>query len=175
MKKLENLILKNAIEMVISDDEQIKSYRKLQRALSNGKGDAPAINYCSPYTSYQYDSVKNVINDIAANEYKLREFLKEAELIKDNLPNDKLVHNVLKVIDVNARDVDKRTIQFLTDYYCSYQDTMENMAEDLLNIVSAAEPDAMSQSKYPVVRKEIKKLARLAEKYDAAYVRFTVI
>lgn len=81
----------------------------------------------------------------------------------------------MKVIDVNASQVSKDTIEFLETYYRSYIDTMENMAEDLLNIVTAAEPDALSTSKHEHVREEIQQLAKLAEKHDAAYVRFTVI
>ena len=85
------------------------------------------------------------------------------------------VNNILKVIDVNKSEVNPLTVDFLSDYYCSYRDTMENMAEDLLDIVTANEPDALSVSKHLVVRREIKQLLKLAEKHDAAYVRFTII
>lgn len=82
------------------------------------------------------------------------------------------VDNVLKVIDINHHDVSIKTIDFLSTYYTAYFDSMENMGEDLLNIVTASEPDAMSKPKSRIVKTEIQQLAKLAEKHDAAYVRF---
>lgn len=83
-----------------------------------------------------------------------------------------VVQDVIKVIDIDIRSVSKKTVEFLTNYYLSYADTLDTFGEDILNIVTAAEPDAMSISKSPIVRIEIKQLAKLAVKHDACYLRF---
>lgn len=85
------------------------------------------------------------------------------------------VHDILKVIDINATLVERKTLDFLRENYVAYLDRAENMAEDIIDIVVANEPDAHIKSRSPIVRKQISVMAKLAEKYDAAYVRFTVI
>lgn len=175
-QKIADLALIKAIGMFIADDEQLKAYRKLQRALDKGKGDAPAMNYCDPYQLYEYDSVKNIVEEIDNTQIGLLEFASQAATIATKKRKDQVhVQNVLKVIDVNPSEVSEKTIEFLQAYYRVYIDTMENIAEDLLDIVTASEPDALSKSKHKVVREEIKKLAQTAANHDAAYVRFVLI
>jgi hypothetical protein len=82
------------------------------------------------------------------------------------------IYDVLKVIDIHQSQVSKQTISFLSEYYTAYKDNECN--EPMISICSANESDALSKPKSKLVSKEIKQLAKLAEKHNAAYVRFVI-
>lgn len=82
------------------------------------------------------------------------------------------VENVMKVIDVPARDVDEKLIMFLENHYVIYRDTV--LKEHLCDVNGAVEE--LEEGDLPnKLIEQLNKLNQLAAENDAAYVRFTVI
>lgn len=171
--KIAHLALLTAIGTILSEDHPLKAYRKLQNAMSKGKGDEFASNFCSPFQLYEYDTVENVIHEIESNQVGLLEFASAAASLAKKKTKDPIqVANILKVVDIEHTQVSQKTRDFLKKYYTMYSDKLDTMGEDLVDVNSANEPDAMSKSRSPKVREEIKKLSQTANNHGAAYVRF---
>lgn len=176
-EKIARLALIKAIGTVLDEKEskRLAIYSKFQRALEQGNGDEFASKYCGTmYANFEYDVVQHIINEIEGAQIQLLEFASQAATIaKRKHKNPIPVKDVLKVVDIDRAQVDKKTRIFLKEYYTMYSDKLDNMGEDLIDVNSANEPDAMSKSRSKIVREEIKKLAKTASNHGAAYVRFT--
>jgi hypothetical protein len=80
-------------------------------------------------------------------------------------------------IDIDPKEVSSETRSFLEENYTMYRDQMDSMREDLLDVNTAVESiDSESDGEKPQkrsVRKEVELLAKTANAYGAAYIRFT--
>ncbi len=86
------------------------------------------------------------------------------------------VQNVMKVIDINAKDVNIATWNYLSNFHITYRD--EVLKEHLLDIQQAIDTDLRAElpenmlPNLKVIEEEIRQLGVLAFDNDAAYVRF---
>lgn len=174
--KIARLALIKAIGTVLDETETkgLAIYRKFQKALEQGKGDEFASKYCGTlYANFEYDCVQHIINEIDGAQIQFLEFASEAATIATKKHKDPIpVKDVVKFVDIDMTSVNVKTRDFLSEYYTMYLDQLDTMGEDLIDVNSANEPDAMSKSKHKIVRDEIKKLAKTANNHGAAYIRF---
>lgn len=83
--------------------------------------------------------------------------------------------DTIKFIDIDKSEVTKGAAHYFFNYYITYYDKV--LQEHLIDIHSAAEdiPVNFSGLKSPYQKeliKEIRTIAKLANKHDAAYIRF---
>ncbi len=86
------------------------------------------------------------------------------------------VLDTIKFIDIDKYAIDRATWHFLMNYYIVYDDRI--LWEPLIGIGNAAEKVNDKDIKKVIgyyhkkVVAEVKKLSKLANKHDAAYIRF---
>ncbi len=81
------------------------------------------------------------------------------------------VINIMKVIDIDKMDIDNSTWEFLNMFHVTYKDQI--LREHIINIGDALEDlGNIASENAKIVKKEIRQLAKLADKNDSAYIKF---
>ena len=78
------------------------------------------------------------------------------------------VSNILKVVDIHQSQISISTWGYLNKFFVTYRD--EKLREHLIDVNEAKENTSIKRSS--LIKKEINKLFKLAQKYNAGYVRF---
>lgn len=86
------------------------------------------------------------------------------------------------ILSLNETDANPATIHYMKTFHTTFAETEKSLNEPLLNIIAAEDEvkddlSGLDETQWPeekvrLVIEQIQGFARLAEKYDAAYIRF---
>lgn len=90
-------------------------------------------------------------------------------------PKKKVLATILRVLDIDIREVDPHTVKFLNLFHVEYRDKFKKESENIYNVLDYLEDKQWlraPKAKQPSLLKELADLKALCDKHNCPYIRF---